>query len=404
MGEGWDSRERSVSDPDADTTAQDPPVAHIERRPNRPKQWRVRYRDPSGGHRSRSFARKVDAERFLTKIQADLLHGEWTDPRLAQTTIAEWSQRWLTTKTHLKPKTLESYESLLRNHILPAFGTHQLRHLNRITIEEWMAQLRASGLGPSGQRQARQVLHNLAALAVDAGYIPTNPVERVPTPRQTIPEMLFLTATQVEHLAHTIEAPNGTLVHLLAYGGLRWGEAAALRRARIHPDRNRVDITEAVTEPGGKLHYGTTKNHRNRTITTPPFLTEELRDHLDTHVAPDPQALVFTTPAGTPLRNTNFRRHIWTPALQQAGLPEGLRIHDLRHTCASLLIAAGANPKAVQAHLGHSSITVTLDRYTHLFPADTDTLILQLSAIRSQALAAQGRPKSNPDELELPGP
>jgi len=74
------------------------------------------------------------------------------------------------------------------------------------------------------------------------------------------------------------------------------------------------------------------------------------------------------------LRNSNFRRQVWYQAVEQAELPNGLRVHDLRHTCASLLIAAGANPKAVQVHLGHSSIAVTMDRYTHLFPSDVDVL------------------------------
>lgn len=82
---------------------------------------------------------------------------------------------------------------------------------------------------------------------------------------------------------------------------------------------------------------------------------------------------MFTSPDGAPLRNGNFRRRIWYPAVEQAGLPHGLRIHDLRHTCASLLIAAGANSKAVQTHLGHSSITVTMDRYTHRFPSTSTT-------------------------------
>jgi integrase len=81
-----------------------------------------------------------------------------------------------------------------------------------------------------------------------------------------------------------------------------------------------------------------------------------------------------TSPLGAPLGNSNFRRQVWYRAVEDAGLPEGLRIHDLRHTCACLLISASANPKAVQVHLGHSSIAVTMDRYTHLFSSDTKAL------------------------------
>lgn len=102
-------------------------MAHIQHRPQRKRPWQVRYRDPSGRERARSFRRKSDAHRFAISVEADKLRGEWTDPRLSKTTVAEWSERWLLTKSHLKPKTLAGYESNLRAHVLPTFGEHQLR-------------------------------------------------------------------------------------------------------------------------------------------------------------------------------------------------------------------------------------------------------------------------------------
>lgn len=378
-------------------------MAHIEKRPDRPKPWRVRYRDPTGRERSKSFTRKTDADRFAATVQADLIRGDWTDPRLSQTTLAEWAQRWLRTKTHLKPKTLAGYQSNLDVHVLPTFGRHQLRHIDRMAVEEWIADLQASGLGPSGIRQARQVLNSLLTLAVDTGHLTANPVDRVRTPRQPQPQMLFLDADQVDQLAATIRQPYGTLVYLLAYGGLRWGEAAALRTGRCDLARSRIEVAESVSEVGGELHYGPTKNHRSRIIGIPGFLRDLLNQHLANHVADQPDALVFTSPDGAPLRNGNFRRRIWYPAVEQAGLPAGLRIHDLRHTCASLLIAAGANPKVVQVHLGHSSITVTMDRYTHLFPSDIDHLIRRLEDIRTRNLAAQPRPGDRSRGIDIGG-
>jgi len=378
-------------------------MAHIERRSDRRKPWRVRYRDPMGRERSRSFARKADADRFLATVQADLIRGDWTDPRLSKITIQEWAERWLRTKSHLKPKTLAGYRSNLHAHVLPAFGRYQLRHVDRMAVEEWMADLQASGLGPSGVRQARQVLNSMLALAVGASYLAANPVDRVRNPRQPEPQMLFLDADQVERLAGSIREPYGTLVYLLAYGGLRWGEAAALRRGRCDLVRSRIEVAESVSEAGGELHFGPTKNHRSRIVGIPGFLRDLLDTHLDQHVPDEPDALVFTSPQGAPLRNSNFRRQVWYTAVEQAGLPEGLRIHDLRHTCASLLIAAGANPKAVQAHLGHSSISVTMDRYTHLFPSDVDDLIRRLTDIRARSLAAQPRPNDRSRGIELGG-
>jgi integrase len=101
--------------------------------------------------------------------------------------------------------------------------------------------------------------------------------------------------------------------------------------------------------------------------------------------------LVFTASEGGPLRHANFYKRIWRPARQAACVPDGLRIHDLRHTCAALLIAQGASPKAIQAHLGHSSIQVTFDRYGHLFPEDLEDLAARLDAAGGITCADQTR-------------
>jgi len=378
-------------------------MAHIQHRPGRRRPWQVRYRDPSGRERARSFLRKADASRFAVTVEADRIRGEWTDPRLSKTTVAEWSQRWLRTKAHLKPKTLAGYESNLRAHVLPVFGSDQLRHVDRMAVEEWVADLQASGLGPSGVRQARQVLNSMMTLAVEAGYLVVNPVAGVKVAREPDPEMLFLSGGEVERLVAAIRKPYGTLVHLLAYGGLRWGEAVAVRRRRCDLLRSRIEVAESLSEARGELHFGATKTYRRRVVIIPAFLTELLAEHLAREVDDDPDALVFTSPLGKPLRNSNFRRQVWYRAVGDAGLPEELRIHDLRHTCAALLIAEGAHPKAVQAHLGHSSISVTMDRYGHLFPSDMEALAAALDGVRREALANQMRTNCGPDVIELNG-
>ena len=148
-------------------------------------------------------------------------------------------------------------------------------------------------------------------------------------------------------------------------------------------------------------HFGPTKTYRRRMVIIPGFLRELMAEHLARNVDEDPDALVFTSPEGQSLRNSNFRRQVWYKAVADAGLPDGLRIHDLRHTCASLLIAQGAHPKAIQVHLGHSSISVTMDRYGHLFPSDMEALAVALDAARSRALADQMRTKDGPEIVAL---
>ncbi len=130
-------------------------------------------------------------------------------------------------------------------------------------------------------------------------------------------------------------------------------------------------VSENLVDVSGTLHFGSPKTHQNRTVTLPSFLSEQLTHHLG---GPgDDQALVFQSPRGGPIRYSNFALRVWKPALAAAGLPD-MGVHALRHTCAALLISQGAHPKAIQSHLGHSSITTTLDRYGHLFDDEHDKL------------------------------
>jgi integrase len=162
------------------------------------------------------------------------------------------------------------------------------------------------------------------------------------------------------------------LVLVGAYGGLRIGELAGLRRSRVDLLRGTVEVAEIITEVGGRLHMGPPKTRASRrTVGLPRAVVEELATHLAAPAEPD--ALVFTAPKGGPLRVIAFRARIWRPATRRAGL-DGLRIHDLRHTAVALWIAAGANPKEVAARAGHTSVSFTLDRYGHLYP-ESDTAL-----------------------------
>jgi integrase len=212
--------------------------------------------------------------------------------------------------------------------------------------------------------------------------------------------MHFLSAAEVEHLAQAITPPYGTLVRFAAYTGLRAGEIAALRVKRLDLLRGTVRVVESASEVGGRLISGPTKTYAERTVRLPRFLRDELAAYLaDRPHAPD--ASLFTAPKGGPLRHNNFYQRFFCPALRAAGLSEQLRFHDLRHTCAALLIAQGAHPKAIQAHLGHSSIQVTMDRYGHLFPDALEHLADRLDAARTQARTNQEQIEPRDEPIEL---
>src|SRR5262245_14274340 len=144
--------------------------------------------------------------------------------------------------------------------------------------------------------------------------------------------------------------------------------ATALRVDRVHLDRRRVTLAVAFVAVHGELVERTPKSHRHREVPVPRFLAVQLGEHI---VGRGPRELVFTTESGAPLRSSNFRQRYWLDAVKTCGLA-GLRVHDLRHTAASLAVNSGANPEVVQLMLGHASAAMTLDVYAGLFNPDLD--------------------------------
>jgi integrase len=179
---------------------------------------------------------------------------------------------------------------------------------------------------------------------------------------------------QVDALAAAADAyqpGTGPMIVLMAWSGLRWGEAVALRQAAIDVDRRRVHVREAATEVHGKLLFGTPKSHEARSVIVPRFVLEPLLPRLK---AIGPEDLVFTSPKGAPLRNGNFRKSVWRRAVQDSGVPADLMPHDLRDTAASLMISAGASIVAVARALGHADPALTLRVYAGLYEDDLEDL------------------------------
>lgn len=365
-------------------------------------EYKARYLDPDGAERSKVFQRRVDADAFIASMETSKRKGDWVDPRRARVPFEDWAERWLATTVHLKPKTRAGYDSLLRTHILPAFGKTPLGAIEPQDVSGWVAGMDERGLSASRIRQAYRVLSAALKAAVVSRYIVSSPCIGVRLPKPARREMHFLSAKQVRALGASTQCPFDVLVNLLAYGGLRWGKAAALRRSRCDLLRSRIEVSESLAYVGGEFHFGQTKTYEARSVRLPPFLRDMMAQHLATNVGPEPMALVFAEPDGGPLRHYWFWHRIWAPAVASAGLPPDLRIHDLRHTCAALLIAQGAHPKAIQAHLGHSTIQVTMDRYGHLFPDEMDRLAEGLDAAFRAAMSAP-RATRKPSLVRLHG-
>jgi integrase len=178
--------------------------------------------------------------------------------------------------------------------------------------------------------------------AVRSGRIRVNPAHGLGLPKTLRRDYVFLTHEQLRDLAAEA-GPWRVFVLLLGYTGLRWGEATALRVCDIDLARRRMDVWRAFSDVGGHIVLGTPKSHQSRTVPVPRFLAREIAATITGKAADD---LVFTMPGGSVLRLSNWRRATFLPARGQAGLNARFRIHDLRHTAASLMKVSGVAPAA----------------------------------------------------------
>lgn len=348
--------------------------------------WEARYRDAKGGMHSRSFETKTAARRWAADMESDMRRGEWIDPRLGRTTFEQWSTEYLSTIVHLRAVTRGDYEGAIRAHILPAFGDRPVAQIEQVDVRRFFAAKQAAGLAPKSLQKIRLVLRQVLELARGSGAIKTNPCDGIRLPRAVQAEPIFLSAEQVEQLARATREPYDVLVWLAAATGLRPSELCGVRVGRLNLLQGTIEVAEAVTVVGGRTEIGPTKSYARRTVGVPRSVCDELSDHLARRAAAEggrvpAEDFVFTAPMGGPLRRDHLYKRIIRPAVERAGLPAGLRLHDLRHTCVSLLIQLGAHPKAIQERLGHSSITVTMDVYGHLFPSVSEALTERLDDV-----------------------
>ena len=207
--------------------------------------------------------------------------------------------------------------------------------------------------------------------------------------------MRLLNHDEVRSIVESINERYRALVLVAAYCGLRAGELRGLRRRNVDMIARTITVTaQLVDGPGGPTFADLKTAASRRSVPIPSTVATALAHHLEHFAQPGPDGLVFTSPQGEPLRLEYFRRRQWAPACTKAGVGH-LRIHDVRHTCASLAIAAGADLKVLQRMLGHASAAMTLDRYGHLIPDQAEDVASRLD-IGVQAAEAKARAKAVP--------
>jgi integrase len=353
------------------------------------KRYRVRYRKPDHSQTDkRGFKTKRDADLFLATVEVSKSRGAYIDPTAARVTVAEWVTRWEATRADLRPSSRDRIEGIVRRNIVPSLGNVAIGDLDRLRVQEWASALSATQ-SPWSVRKIVNVLSGAMQLAVESGRIPANPAARLKLPRVTKTQKRYLTHEEVHALARAVAAREesyGTLVLVLAYCGLRWGELAGLTVADVDTRRARLEIRNTVVEVNGNMQASTPKDYEERSIPVPQFVMARLVPLLQGRAATNP---VFPgVRSGGPLRNRSFRRYFLDAAAVEVGL-DGLTPHELRHTCASLAVSAGANVKALQRMLGHSSAKETLDTYADLFDDDLDSVAAALDRVVTQTVVGK---------------
>lgn len=169
--------------------------------------WDVRYRNAARQQRKRSFERKLDAQRFARAVETDLLRGDWIDPRRGREPFGDWAVKWLDTLGNRKPKTRESYESIVQRHLVPRFAATPIASIDYPAVLAFVTDLQSRGLGPKTVRNVRDVLRLVLGLAVKSGALKSNPVTDVEVGRTARAEIIFLEPDQIMTLAAEVTAP-----------------------------------------------------------------------------------------------------------------------------------------------------------------------------------------------------
>jgi integrase len=314
----------------------------------------------------------------LTKAMADRDGGLVFDADNQK--LGDYLDRWLndSVRGSVRPVTFEGYARLVRVHMVPALGRVKLRALSPAHLQSFYRAKLDAGLSPRTVQYLHVVLHRALKQALRWGLVPRNVSEAVDPPRVRRKEIKPLSPAQARTLLETARGDRLEALYVLAvHCGLRQGELLGLKWEDVDLDRGTLQVRRTLS--GGAFTTPKTAKSR-RSVRLTDSALEALRKHLERQLGEIDSAgplwqengLMFATTRGTPLNRHNLGSRSFKPLLERAGLPRSTRFHDLRHTCATLLLIKGVHPKIVQELLGHSNVGITLDTYSHVLPGMGD--------------------------------
>jgi integrase len=346
--------------------------------------WLVRWRDPDGRQRKKTFARQAEARKHAAAVEADMARGQYVDLS-HRVTVAEYARQWAASRPH-RPTTARRTAGLIDNHIAGTrLGNRRLAEVKPSEIQGWASD-RAKLLGPATTRGLVGLLRSVYAAAVLDRLVPFSPVVRITLPRVERPRVVPLAVEQVVALADAMPDRYRAMIVTQAGLGLRIGELLALRVEDLDFLRRTVRVEWQFTS-GSKVRSEPKTPRSRRTIPAPQVVLDALAEHLAAYRAGG-DGSVFTTSAGTPLGHMYYGHDLLRKAVAAARLPEGTTSHDLRHHFASLLLAAGESVVAVAERLGHEDASLVLSTYGHLMPDSEDRTRRAVDAAWGTAAAA----------------
>ena len=323
---------------------------------------------------------RQDVSKKLTKAMADRDGGITFDA--GTITVSEYLDRWMkdSVRGTVRLSTVERHEINVRVHINPALGQVKLKSLTPAHVRALHREKLDAGSSPATVRKIHSTLHKALAQAVADGLIPRNAAD-VKAPRPTPDEMRPLSETEARAFLESASDERFEALYVLAITtGLRRGELLGLRWDDADLERSTLRVGRSLVREGGRYTLGDTKTKKGRRqVNLTPRTVNALKAYRKLQLEErvrlaglyEDQGLIFATSSGTPIQPENLVKRYFKPLLKKAGLPE-IRFHDLRHTCATLLLGRGVHPKIVQELLGHATIAMTLDTYSHYLPSMGD--------------------------------
>lgn len=362
----------------------------------------VRYRnDLNRLTMKRGFTTMRDAKDFLVETESTKSDGSFVPQSAGRATVGALGETWLAHKKAVVSKTYgRTLQSSWDTHVEQRWGGVAIAQIRTTAVRDWVGELSMTR-SASVVHRAYGILASILDDAVDDRMLARNPARGVQLPAKTSAPRRYLTAGEVEALADLVGERWRVLVLILAWTGLRWGEATALRVRDVNQVRRRLFVERAAEQVEGEWHVTDTKGHQRRSVPMPRSVFDELREYIK--ALPDPHGrgpdrLLFPPArskdgylypprkaAPRSDRRKGANRVDWLEAgLREAGIAY-LSPHELRHTAASLAVSAGANVKALQRMLGHKHASLTLDVYADLFDEDLDHVADALEAARAGA-------------------